>query len=319
MNEPAITVLMPVYNAAQYIAGAIASVLAQKFSDFELLIINDGSTDETEQVIRSFTDDRIRFINQSNQGIAAALNMGLLNARAELIARFDADDICLPNRLALQYLFLQQHPDHVIVGCDADYIDMNGEHVFTCALPAHSDEEIRNLASTCCPFIHSSVLYRKDAIVAAGGYNIHAHAFEDHLLWTTLIKNGKAANLPQVLLQVRLNPGSVSIDEKWHTKRFKEIKKKSLEQGVIAATEGAELLHILQQQNSSKIKHGSYYSLLAKKYLWNNHQPKKARVHLKKAIWLHPSRLDSYGIMILSFFPKNFILWLYKQKVQKNL
>ncbi len=316
-TDPKITVLMPAYNAEKYIGEAIASVLNQTFTDFELLIINDGSTDTTKQIINSFTDPRIRLINQTNQGIAAALNIGLLNAKANLIARFDADDICMPERLMGQFNFLLDHPDYIIVGSDADYMDMNGEYVFTYRMPAHTNEAIQELTQSKCPFIHSAVLFRKDPIIKAGGYDTHAYAFQDHLLWSEIIKNGKAHNLSQTLLQVRLNPESISIDEKWRTKRFREIKSESIRRGNITELEGKELLSILKKQNNPKIKEGSYYSLLGKKYLWDNHQPEKARINLKKAISIHPARLDSYAIMALSFFPKEFINWMYKRKLNK--
>jgi len=317
-SDPKITVLMPAYNAGKYIHAAICSVLDQQFTDFELLIINDGSTDDTEKIIRSFADSRIRLINQSNRGIAAALNMGLLNANAHLVARFDADDLCMPDRLLAQYDFLIKHPEYIIVGSDADYIDMNGEFVFTCRVAAHSDEEVQELTVDRCPFIHSAVMFRKAAIMNAGGYNEHAYAFQDHLLWSNVIKKGKACNLHQTLLQVRLNPESISIDERWRTKRFREIKSGSIRKGSITEEEGLEIRDILKEQNNPKIKEGSYYSLLGKKYLWDNHQPVKARANLKKAIRIHPARMDSYAIIVLSFFPKNFINWLYKQKLQRT-
>ena len=269
-TDPKITVLMPAYNAGKYLHAAIDSVLEQTFTDFELLIINDGSTDDTEKIIRSYSDNRIRLINQSNQGIASALNIGLLNANADLVARFDADDICMPHRLAAQYEFLLTHPEYIIVGSDAEYMDMNGEFVFTCRLPAHSNEEIQELTGNRCPFIHSAVMFRKAAILEAGAYDTHAYAFQDHLLWSKVIKNGKAGNLPQTLLRVRLNPESISIDERWRTKRFREIKSGSIRKGGITEEEGKEILGILKEQNNPKIKEGSYYSLLGKKYLWDN-------------------------------------------------
>jgi len=312
--NPRITVLMPAYNAGEYIATAIDSVLQQSFSDFELLIINDGSTDDTEQVIHTFADDRIRLINQTNQGVAAALNIGLLNARAELVARFDADDICKPERLQMQYHFMETHPDHILVGADAEYINTKGEYVFTGKMPAYTAEEIAQLDCSKCPFIHSSVMYRKKSILDAGGYNTHAYAFEDHLLWSKIIRQGGTANLPQALLLVRLNPGSVSIDERWRTKRFHEIKYKAIREGYISDEAGKELQQILKKQDTVKIKEGSYYSLLGKKYTWDNHQPKKARANLGKAIRIYPGRMDSYFIMLLSFFPKAFIYWMYKKR-----
>ena len=314
-HNPQITVILPAYNVAKYIGIAINSVLAQTFTDFELLIINDGSTDDTEKIIRSFSDDRIRLINQTNQGVAAALNIGMLNARADLVARFDADDICLPERLMVQYNFLNDNPDYIIVGSDADYIDMNEEYVFTYSMPAHANNEIQELHVNKCPFIHSAVLFRKEFILQAGGYNIEACAFEDHILWAKSIRLGKTCNLQQVLLQVRLNPESISIDEKWRTKRFREIKSQSISRGSLTMQEGIELSGILKKQNNPKIKEGSYYSLLGKKYLWNNHQPQKARINLRKAIRINPGRIDSYFILALSFFPKDFISWIYKKKL----
>ncbi|MEP7236964.1 MAG: glycosyltransferase [Ferruginibacter sp.] len=314
-SDPKITVLMPAYNVAKYIGKAIRSVLAQSFTDFELLIINDGSVDDTEKIVQAFSDSRIRFINQSNKGVAAALNMGLVNANAPLIARFDADDICLPERLQVQYDFLMQNPQYIIVGSDADYVDMNGDYVFTCKMPGHTHEEIQDLAVQKCPFIHAAVLFRKESILVAGGYDEQAFAFEDHMLWAKCMKLGRACNLPLVLLQVRLNPGSISIDEKWRTKRFREIKSQSLNSGSLTQQEGMELRNIVKQQNNPKIKEGAYYSLLGKKFLWNNHQPQKARANLRKAIRINPGRVDIYLMMALSFFPERFIKQLYKMKL----
>src|ERR1700761_448098 len=123
-HQPHISVLMPAYNAEKYIGTAINSLLKQTFSSFELVIINDGSTDNTINIINAFNDKRIKLVDQQNKGIAAALNHGLKIARAPYIARFDADDICMPERLEVQYNFLSMNPDYVIVGSDADYIDM---------------------------------------------------------------------------------------------------------------------------------------------------------------------------------------------------
>src|SRR5215204_3364964 len=128
---PAISVIMSAYNAGRYIGEAIDSVLKQTFTDFELIIINDGSTDDTESVVRSFGDPRIVLVGQSNEGIAAALNTGLVRARADLVARFDADDVCYPHRLEQQYHFLRAHPEYAIVGTAADYVDKGGDYIFT--------------------------------------------------------------------------------------------------------------------------------------------------------------------------------------------
>jgi glycosyltransferase involved in cell wall biosynthesis len=310
-KQPAITVLMPAYNAANYIAEAIDSVLQQTFTNFELLIINDGSTDDTVNIIRSFNDSRIVLINRNNGGVAEALNTGLYYALAPYIARFDADDVCHPKRLETQYEFMLSNPEYHIVGSAADYMDMDGHYVFNYQPPAHNNEQIQHLDYTLCPFIHSTVFYKKDVVLAAGGYNKNALGFEDHFLWRSMVKNGKAFNFSQSLIKVRLNPESVTIDEKWCTREFRHIKYSALQKVHITDAQGAELYQIARAQYRPQIKQGAYYALLAKKFLWNNHQPAKARQNLKEV--LQVNRLDwmSYGLFLLSFLPERILLKIY--------
>lgn len=307
-----VTVLMPAYNAEKYITNAIYSVLSQTFTDFELLIVNDGSSDNTENLVRSFHDPRIVLINQNHAGIASALNTGLQKASAELIARFDADDICYPERLEKQYDFINKNHKYIIVGSAADYVDENGSYIFTCNPPAVSNNQIQILKKIACPFIHSSVLFKKGIVIQNGGYNTHAHSFEDHFLWASILDKGKAYNIPDPLLKVRLNPHSITINERCRTKQFRRIKSKALLQSSISEREGHELKKIIEGQNKRKIKKTAYYSLLAKKFLWNNYQPAKARQHLWKAIRFQPFQLTGYGLLILSCLSKQIINSLYR-------
>ena len=316
-NIPKVTVLMPAYNAENYIAEAIDSVLRQSFIDFELLIINDGSTDNTEKIIRSFTDQRIRLLNQSHQGIAAALNEGLGSANSVYIARFDADDICIQERLHEQVSFLNDNPDYVLTGSDAEYISENGEHLFDLKCAGNTYQQIIQIIYSYCPFIHSSVMYRREAVIKAGGYSLYAHNFEDYFLWIQLAKYGKFYNLPQQLIKVRFNPSSVTIDEKWRGRFFRKMKKNIISRGAITKEEGAKLLAIIRSQDMHTIKEGAYYALCGKKYLVNNHQPKKARPMLSKSIGSYPYRWDNYALYILSYFPKPFINWLHEIKTGK--
>jgi len=316
-NSTKVTVLMPAYNAGKYIAEAIESVLQQTFTDFKLLIIDDGSTDDTAEIIRSFSDKRIRLIRQSHHGIAAALNKGLSNATSEYIARFDADDICFPGRLMQQVAFLDEHPDVIIIGSDAEYISEDGGHLFDFKSIGNSHEQIIQKIHSYCPFIHSSVMYRKEQIIKAGGYSIHAHSFEDYLLWIQLLKLGKFANLPQQLIKVRFNPASVTIDERWRGRFFRKMKRDIISKGTITESEGSHLLNIIKSQDFQNIKEGAYYALCGKKILLDNHQPKKARLLFTKAISRYPYRLDNYALYLLSFFPESFISWLYQIKTNK--
>jgi len=313
-----VTVLMPAYNAGKYIAEAIESVLQQSFKDFQLLIINDGSTDNTEEIISSFIDERIVLINQSHKGIAVALNKGLSKAHSIYIARFDADDICFPQRLQQQVSFLDNHAGYIIVGGEAEYISEDGQHLFDFKSIGHTHQEIIQKIYSYCPFIHSSVMYRKEAVIIAGSYSEHAHNFEDYFLWIQLLRHGKFYNLPQQLIKVRFNPASVTIDERWRGRIFRKMKREIITKGHITEQEGSHLSNIIKNQDLRNIKEGSYYALCGKKFLLDNHQPKKARPLFSKAISSYPYRCDNYLFYLLSFFPPVLINWLYQFK-SKNL
>ena len=308
-----ITVLMPAYNAGRYIREAISSVLAQTYQNFELLIINDGSTDDTASVVLSFNDPKIVLVNKQHEGIAQTLNTGLRMADGYYVARFDADDICMPDRLEKQLNFLNDHPDYVLVGSDAEYILENGDFLFNFKCIAHSNEEVQQNMYVYCPFVHSSVMYKRDAVIRAGGYDAHAHHFEDYLLWTRLAEMGKMQNLREPLLKVRFNPASVTIDEKWRGERFRELKRIATTRGAISAEEGNELLAIIRKQDVAKIKEGAYHALCGKKFLADNYQPSKARMHVSKAIKITPFRLDNYLLYAASYLPESLILWLHKK------
>lgn len=314
MNTPLVTILMPAYNASKYIAEAINSVLRQDFVDFELLVIDDGSVDETAAIVSQFADPRIHYLYQQHQGIAYALNRGLREASGRFIARFDADDVCMPCRLAMQVNFLTGDDRYVLCGSDAEYISESGEHLFNFSCAGHTHEEIRAQLYLVCPFIHSSVMYRKEAVIAAGGYSPHAHNFEDYLLWVQLATYGRYANLREQLIRVRFNPASVTIDEKWRGNRFRQLKRKIILKGSITQDEGHQLLNIIQNQNTQKIKKGAYYALCGKKLLVNNHQPSKARIYFSKAILTHPLRWDNYAFYLISYLPQRVISWLYRIK-----
>ncbi len=308
---------MPAYNAEKYIGDAIRSVLEQSFTDFELLIVNDGSTDHTTDIVHSFTDERIVLLEQEHGGVSKALNTGLAAAKGQYIARFDADDICFHDRLQKQFLFLEMNPAYVIVGSDAEYMLENGEFLFRFSCIGHEHEDLLHKLYFYCPFIHSSVMYRKDKVLEAGGYSPWAHNFEDYLLWTQLARSGKLYNLPETLIRIRFNPASVTIDEKWRGQRFRELKRNAIKRGVITEEEGAEILSIIRKQNTKRIKEGAYYALCTKKFLTDNYQPSSAREFAAKAIRANPLRPDSYALWLLSFFPRSIIQWLHQQSPNK--
>lgn len=312
-ETPAITVLMPAYNAGSYIREAIDSVLQQTFTDFEFLIIDDGSKDNTPNILKEYSDPRIRIISRPNKGLIASLNEGLQEARASLIARHDADDVMRPHRLEHQFDFFQQHPDYAIIGSDMAYIDREGVYVARQEAPdGHSDEEIRTNRFYKCPFIHPTVLFQKDMILAVGGYPNGAILFEDWLLWIRVMETHKVCNLKEVLMYTRINPESVTIDERWRPTEFHELRLRSLKQGFVTNADASRLAAIVRAQSFTGYKEASYHAFVAKKYLWSNPQPKLARAHLRSVIKHYPKNKEPYVLYALSFLPKAIMQLLYK-------
>jgi len=208
MNNPIVTVLLPVYNAERYIALAVESILKQSFRDFELLIINDGSTDNSLEIIRSFKDERIRLVtNESNQKLIATLNKGIQLARGKYIARMDADDISLPERLQKQVDFMESHPEVGVCGAWFEPLELPGKAV---KYPER-DENIRIMMLYQTPFCHPVVMLRKEVLAQQNIFFspdfIHG---EDYEMWVRLSSVTQFANIPEVLLRYRSHESSVS-------------------------------------------------------------------------------------------------------------
>jgi glycosyltransferase involved in cell wall biosynthesis len=209
-DKPIVSVILPVYNSVKYASLSIESVLKQTFSDFELLIINDGSTDESLKIIESFNDQRIKVINQNNKGVTASLNIGLSLSHGTYIARIDADDIWSdPNKLAKQIEYLSKNPDCVVLGTWAKIIDKDGEEKSQLSYPK-TDREIRSeiLIKNC--FIHPSVIFNKEVCLKAGSFNENEKYVEDYGLWLRMGQFGKFTNIPEYLMSYRVHRGGVT-------------------------------------------------------------------------------------------------------------
>lgn len=202
---PVISVILPVYNGAQYIAEAISSVISQTFEDWELIVINDGSTDDTLAIINKFIDPRIKVISRDNRGIVASLNEGLSIARGEFIARLDADDVCLPHRFAKQ-LGVLSNPDIGLVGSWAEKINQNGENLGLMDYLPLKHQDIKKYFLRHNPFIQSSVIIRTSVLKEVGYYNPRFKVAEDYELWSRILAQSQGVNLPEPLIKYRLNP-----------------------------------------------------------------------------------------------------------------
>jgi glycosyltransferase involved in cell wall biosynthesis len=206
---PKISVVMAVYNGEKYLKEAIESILSQTFSDFEFVIINDGSTDNSENIVRSFNDERIKYFLKEHSGLVDSLNFGLKKARSEFIARFDADDVSLSNRLETQFNFLVQNSERVLVGACAFKINELGENTGEFVYPPISWKEIKRYSLRHNPFIHPTVMFRKDVIEKVGNYRNFKNA-EDYELWTRVIYKYPCANIPEKLLKYRIHSEQVT-------------------------------------------------------------------------------------------------------------
>jgi len=213
---PKISVLMSVYNGAAFIRQAISSILNQSFSDFEFIIIDDGSTDNSAEIIKEFSDVRIRFFQERNRGLATALNHGIHLAQCDWIARMDADDIALPQRLQYQWEYVCSHPDVVAVGGVVHLIDAKGHSLGRSGIsPCDHEGILTNLLSPATGYalFHPTVMMRKEAVVNCGGYRKEFSRSQDKDLWLRLSRVGKLKSLPEAVLLLRKHNQCVSFTQ----------------------------------------------------------------------------------------------------------
>lgn len=205
-TAPLISVILPSYNAKAYLADSIESILQQTFSDFELILIDNVSTDGSDQLLKSFTDPRIRlYINESNIGYTRSLNRGLSLARGRYIARMDADDISQKTRFEKQVQFLESNPDYGIIGCSYQIINAQGRIVGTRIMP-ESDLEIRWKNLLCSPFCHPAVMIRKSILDQHQlTFDVEKEPAEDYHLWNRIISHSQGFNLAETLLHYRIH------------------------------------------------------------------------------------------------------------------
>jgi glycosyltransferase involved in cell wall biosynthesis len=207
--SPCVTVLLCVHNDRQYVGQAIDSILSQQFDDFELVCIDDASTDGSADVLIAYRDPRIRhFRNEKNLGLTASLNRGLSLARGKYIARMDADDICEMDRLADQTAFLDSHLQVGILGTSRRLIDESGAEI-TVARAAEDDAAIRWKCLLGNPFAHPTVMLRRSILLEHDlKYDESFRTAQDYELWTRLLIHTRGANLPKPLIRYRLRQGA---------------------------------------------------------------------------------------------------------------
>lgn len=207
---PRVSVILPIYNAMSFIANAVESILAQTYQDFELILIDDCSTDGTIEILNKFVDTRIQLIkNTSNLGLVGSLNKGLTIASGEYIARMDHDDIAMPFRFDRQIKFLDKYPEISILGTGYRLVDASGK-LGVAYIPPESHDEVEWALSFICPLAHPTVMMRRNVVELAGGYLESASYAEDYDLWERLSHNSRFANIADPLLLLRKHSSNMS-------------------------------------------------------------------------------------------------------------
>lgn len=297
MNPPLVSVLMPVYNTERYVARAIESMLQQTLTQFELLILDDGSTDGSLQILQAYTaqDKRIRLTSRENQGIPRSRNQLLQQAQAEWIAPMDSDDIARPDRLARQVAFLQQHPEVACVGSAYQLIDAQGRLLLTRFGVPETNAEIQQSLLAGLGGIHQPcAMFRRSLALAVGGYDETMPVCEDLDLWLRLGEVGELANLPEPLLQYRLHRRSIT----------EQRQALELEQSRRACEQAWQRRQISGRFEASgewrPTRERASQHRFALQYGWwafNSQQRQTALVYGSRAVALNPLSIESWRLL----------------------
>ena len=229
LKYPAISVVMSVYNGETYLRAAIDSILSQTFSDFEFIIINDGSTDNTRDILESLSDPRVRLFNQENIGLTKSLNRGLKQSKGRYIARMDADDISCPHRFEKQFDFLEKNNDYAVVGSFIKVINNKSKIIYTIEKPVSYSEIKEHLKHDNC-IAHGSALFRKKCIFDVGLYDESIRTAQDYDLFVRLSEKYKLANIPEYLYGWRAHDQGISKKLKESQKYYVELAKRKSNQ-----------------------------------------------------------------------------------------
>lgn len=325
---PKVSVVMSVYNEEKYLPEAIDSILSQTFKDFEFIIINDGSTDKTKEILESYKDKRIRIINnEKNLGLAASLNIGIREARGEYIARMDGNDISLPERLERQINFLCQNSAIGLVGNWINFVDEDRELIKTIQYPTDS-EEIENafLELSHTEMCHASMMVRKQKAESIGFYREKFPNSEDYDFFLRFVEKYKMANIPEILYLVRVVPNSASTKRraqqiKTHDLAYKlylERKKDGYDTLQKGSKEEKEKilkdLYKVSWLNSRKAMAGAFYykgSLL----FYNDGSKERVKKCIKQSLLIYPFvSLSVWRILAKCYLPSPVVRIIQKFK-----
>lgn len=245
-----VSVLMPVYNTEAFVGAAIESILGQTWRDFEFLIVDDGSTDNSSAIVQSYAnrDPRIRLVRGNHEGVAAALNQGLALARGDIVVRQDADDISKPQRLERQLSYLAEHREIAVVGCNMGKVDESGQTVEE-PFPYSTDPAVveEHLLRGYAPLAHPAVAFRRNVISGLGGYRTQFNHAEDYDLWLRVSEHHLLGNVPEALVDYRWHGRQVSRRHRYDqhlAARLSRLSARARRQGLPDPLEGLHTLSL---------------------------------------------------------------------------
>jgi len=310
LTSPPVSIVMSVYNGEKYLRDAIDSILYQTLENFEYIIVDGGSTDNSKEIIKSYNDPRVVFIEQRNASLATSLNRGIKSARGKYIARMDADDISIPQRLQKQFDFMENNSEYVAVGSNAIVIEMNGSEIYTSNQPITWEDIQKILALQKSPFFHSSTFFRKDVSLKFGCYNEGLkNYYEDLLFFILMSKYGKFFNLEEPLIKYRLGIHSGGNRTKKSIIMNKKIILSYLENMEFSEKDRKylEILNNSRLSTSKFFKISNYHLRIGKIFIEECFNRKKALYNLFLSIIYRPLNYIALFNLFLTLMPKLLI------------
>jgi glycosyltransferase involved in cell wall biosynthesis len=309
-SSPRVSVVMTMYNEARFVEEALGSILEQTFRDFELIVVDDGSTDTSAALVEQCEDPRVRLVRQSNQGLASALNSGIREAKAPWVGRHDADDISSPDRLALQFARLEAVPELVLLGTNAVLTDEEGAAILTTDYP-EDDASLRQiLFEGVNPFNHGSVVFRREAALAAGLYREEFSQSQDYDLWLRLSEHGLLGNLGQPLYRWRMRRGGVGVSKSESQRDFGRLALLCAERRARSLPEPPLNIEIVRRKGFVRlftvlrgVAGVASYDLSLTKLLLRGGENARARGHARAVLRTHPFNLYTWLLFLLSYVP----------------
>ena len=303
MSQPHLSVLLPVYNDDEFLEEAIRSILNQTYDDFELIALDDGSTDQSHSILQEFAlkDSRIRVFSHPNMGLGSTLNTGIERVRGELLARHDADDRSHPQRFSKQVEFLATNPSVSLVGTATTVIDDSGNAKYRNSVATGNDDLRRRLRSS-SPFAHGSVMMRRNHVVEAGGYPSIIW-LEDLVLWRAISQLGEIDNIDLPLYEYRVSPGNLYVPRKLQKQVTQLFQDRWPDDNFTDSD--LDLLESIRKKITARTRKSQFHLNLAKGLLLNTHAKMEARKNLLQALGTNPLVGEVWFQLALSMFPQS--------------